>query len=91
MNRTEITALAILGAMGSIGFILWVLLGGLDESGRWPVPDGAVFFLDLVAKGTFGSFLTIVTQAVRNQYPIYSTPLTSDEQPGDAKNGKAQP
>ena len=67
MTSTEVIALAILLALVIGGFAAWVWLGGLEESGKWKVPPGAIHFLDWMVKGTFGSFMTVLTQIIRRQ------------------------
>lgn len=67
MTNTEIFVILLLLGLVFGGFAAWVWLGGLEESGRWQVPSGAVHFLDWMVKGTFGSLMTILTQIVRRQ------------------------
>lgn len=45
--------------------VAWVVLGGLDESGKWPVPDGVLTSLDTLVKASAGSLITLLTQNIR--------------------------
>ena len=67
MTVTEVFVVVLFLFIIVGGFTAWVWLGGLEESGKWDVPDGALHFLDLMVKGTFGSLMTIVTQVLRRQ------------------------
>ena len=51
-----------LTAVFTLGLVAWVTLGGLDELGKWPVPDGVLGSLDMLVKGSMGSLLTLITQ-----------------------------
>ena len=42
--------------------VAWVVLGGLDELEKWPVPDGVLASLDTLVKASAGSLLTLITQ-----------------------------
>ena len=73
MTNTEIVVISLFLTLVVGGFAAWVWLGGLEESGSWNVPPGAIHFLDWMVKGTFGSLMTILTQIVRRQPPLRSS------------------
>ena len=69
MTRGDTVSISALGVLLVSGFMAWVLLGGLDASGRWNVPNEALSFLDWLVKGVTGSLLTVLTRLGPNNRP----------------------
>ena len=66
MTRTDIIVSTLLFLVTVVGYVAWVWLGGLKESGAWGVPEEAISSLDWMTKMTFGSFLTTLVRQARN-------------------------
>ena len=62
MSANSLFAAGVLLVIFVGGFAAHVWLGGMDEAGRWDVPEDALDFLNLAYKSTFGAFSTIVAQ-----------------------------
>ena len=51
----------------AVGLIGWLVLGGLQESGKLRFPQGAIEFFDFMTKSAFGAVMTVLTQILRRR------------------------